>query len=538
MKRTLILLPVLFSAVLLAACGALAGEVTTAPETTTAAPSAVVFRDPVLEEMVREALGKPEGDITLEEAEATRELKLGIEWEQQIPEQTQIKDIGGLEKFVNLESLDLSFHAVEDIAPLAGLSKLTSLELGGNPVADIAPLAGLTNLNWLTLFNCQAQDYGPLANLTQLGGIMLDHSTITDVGVLAGLTGLQRLSLSNTQVKDVSPLVGLVNLRNLYLENCPITDYSPLAQIYAQLQEKDFVMAASLRELGFTAVGDSLQIESYKTEDMIVQVHHADWGERENKDEANAVVYYRNFDQADDLGVIYYPDSETYLVTSHSNDFRYTCDGQSKAIHMEYGEERANAFVEKTYENRNDVPLFTPIDDFCSVIEETFGFSPDTLYDLKREAVDTSSLAGLGFAPQEQLAAYLYEQYEPRYYSIEVHNPAWGAWEEGGDVRFFTPLSDEYRIVITYFTSDRKYLVKADDNAGGGASFELLADTAEHIDGWCSDASLTVEQYFVKAFNDPEIEDVYLFAVKLMEDAVDDCFGLRVEELYALPAGM
>ena len=101
---------------------------------------------PYLEAGVREAMNKPEGDITIEEAEAVTELTLGIEWQQYIPEETQTKDISGLEHFRNLTSLDLSFHAITDISLLAGLTKLTALSLGGNPIADITPLSGLADL--------------------------------------------------------------------------------------------------------------------------------------------------------------------------------------------------------------------------------------------------------------------------------------------------------------------------------------------------------------------------------------------------------
>ena len=82
-------------------------------------------------------MGRPEGGITAAEAEAVTRLNHSIEWQRYISEEMPIKDIEGLEYFRNLESLDLSFHAITDITPLAGLKKLTSLSLSNNPVADI-----------------------------------------------------------------------------------------------------------------------------------------------------------------------------------------------------------------------------------------------------------------------------------------------------------------------------------------------------------------------------------------------------------------
>ena len=79
-------------------------------------------------------------------------------------------------------------------------------------------------------------------------------------------------------------------------------------------------------------------------------------------------------------------------------------------------------------------------------------------------------------------------------------------------------------------------MVGADDNDQGGARFEFYLDTKEHVDDWCSDKELTVEQYFINAYNDPEVEDVYLNSIELMEQYFLDTYGMTYEELYALPA--
>ena len=328
----------------------------------------------------REAIGKSEGDITMEEAEAVTNMDLGIDWQQDPAEGTQIKDLSGIENFKNLEELGLHFHAITDISPLAGLTKLTSLSLGGNPVADIMPLSELTNLGWLTLFNCQAEDYSPLANLTGLGGLLMDHSTISDVSMISGMTGLTWLGLSNTQVSDVSPIATLVNLTKLQLAGCPVADYSPLAAIYPNLEEADFSIVSSLRELGFTPIDNAPQVESYKTEGMFIQVNHTEWGEQENKEEENAVILGKNFGTENEIKVIYYPNTRGYLVFSNAKDFRYTYDSQNEKMSIEYGEENANAFMEEAYDQVDPYPVLTPIKDFISIMTEDFrGFRRHTV---------------------------------------------------------------------------------------------------------------------------------------------------------------
>jgi hypothetical protein len=694
MKRILWFLTALLFAVTLTACGTPATETPTeASDSAQEMPDAVVFADPVLEARVREAMGKPEGDITIAEAETVTELKLNTEYTaDEPPEGTIIRDLSGLESFKNLENLELHFHAVTDISPLAGLTKLHSLSLGGNPIADITPLSGLTNLGWLTLFNCQASDYSPLANLTGLGGLLMDHSTISDVSMLSGLTELWWLGLSNTQVSDVSPLSTLVNLTQLQLEGCPITDYSPLKDIYPNLEEADFALVSSLRELGFAPIDNAPEIESYKTDELIVQVQRDEWGTPENTEGANAVTLSKNYGTENEITIVYYPETVSYLVTSHVKDFRYTYDSQSETINIEYGEENANTVINEVYDEIDPYPVMTPIRDFSKTLTNTFSVSADILYNLPREAasvsaaslvdlgfsldgntsmayyddgtasvninhpqwgdtpegyefemsavtvsrqmdsgyrlitgyypdeqtycfgislddevvanyfyypdgtfrfetgdretseqavqsamgttaaedillapiglyddtlrdlfgmsadelyalpmedkgIDDSSLTALGFFADEGSASYLYESQTDHYYSVQIHNPEWGDWDEGGDVRFFTPVSDAFRIVVTYYIDEEKFQVKADDNDGGGASFEFFAETNEHVDGWCSNEEITLEEYFKNGLGDPSIEDVYLYCAALMPDCLEEAFGMSITELYELPVG-
>jgi hypothetical protein len=118
---------------------------------------------------------------------------------------------------------------------------------------------------------------------------------------------------------------------------------------------------------------------------------------------------------------------------------------------------------------------------------------------------------------------------------MEVHGPEWGEREH--DVRFNTPLSDGYRIVVTYHVTERKFITGADDDYQGGASFEYFIDSGEYLRIWCSYKDKTVEEYFIKAYKAPEIEDIYQHSVDLMMQYVSYTFGMTIEELYSLPTG-
>ena len=538
MKRRLFWVIAAIMIMALAACSAPVAQEESSPSSDkTQAPEVVTFADPVLEAKVRAAMGIPEGDITKSEAEAVAEMYFGIEWQTDVSEEAQIADLGGLEYFKNLKSLNLSSNAVTDISLLTGLTKLISLSLSGNPVADISPLSGMTNLEKLSLSGCAAEDYSSLGSLHNLKVLLLDNSTINDISALSGLTELTYLSLKDTQVSDVSPLAGLNGLTQLYLAECPVDDYSPLANIYANLEEKDFSVPFSLEELGFTRSSNNV-LASYSAEGLIVTVNHSEWGIPEMDLEANTIRLSSNMDDGYKLTVGYDPGNQNYVFNISQNgegltDYVYI----TLEDNLMFGGDREvveNAIRTMLGDMDSDDILLAPIPFFNDTIRETFGMTVGALFALP---FGPPTLLNLGFMADQENLCYRYEQHDPRYYSIEVNNPEWGNWDEGGDVRFFTPLSDEYRIVIYYYIDEKKFSVGADDNDGGGASYEYFVETDEYSDIWCSDNTLTVGQYFKNAYNDPEIEDVYLYPMELMEQYISDTFGMTIEELYTLPVG-
>lgn len=173
----------------------------------------VTFPDPNLESVIRNALGKPQGDITT--ADLARIIKLdGFS--------KGITDLTNIQYCVNLTELDLRHNRIADISPLSKLTKLTTLYLRDNRISDITPLSNLTGLVDLTLRNNQISDISPLAGLTRLKYLYLHENRIADIWALSKLTGLTILDLSNNLITDVSPLRALVNLKERRLDSNPI----------------------------------------------------------------------------------------------------------------------------------------------------------------------------------------------------------------------------------------------------------------------------------------------------------------------------
>ncbi len=511
---TIILTACSASAVTTTPSNPVAEVTTTSSLVETSMSDIVTFADPVLEAMIRSAMGKPEGEITLAEAQGVTRMDLTDSLQRQLSEFTPITNLNGLEAFTNLESLDLSQNAVSDISPLAGLTKLTVLSLAGNPVTDVAPLAKLTNLKLLILSNCQSDDYSALANLVNLQVLLLDNSTIRDLSPLAALTILRQLSLANTSVDDLSPL----------------------ETIYPNLEQKDFIIPSTLVDLGFNL--DPNNHEAYfESELATFTVTHDKWGPPSREDNQNIIrmTLYLNDEYKTSIG--YYDMHKVYLCQMDKEGqppVNYLYDIATGEYSIE-GQDRANSeqMIRAAMEVENgEDPLYAPVRFFNKTIQNTFHMPPAKLFALPYEP---PSLRNLGFFPVQEEAVYRYEYRSENDVNVQVHRPDWG--EQDFDVQFFTEISDEYRLVVNYHLVEKRISFSADDNAQGGASFVYYEETGEFVDEWCSYPDLTVRDYFIKAFNDPAIQNVYQHSMELAEQYFVDTFGMTAGELYALPTG-
>ena len=259
MKRVLWFILAAALTVGLAACGAPTAVETPAP---TAAPTSeptavptpeptepvVIFTDAALEAKVRSAVGKPEGDITVADAEAVTSLILSNkDFDDMNSQNGGIKDLSDLKYFTGLTELDISFNNINDLSPLAGLTKLETLVFNGTQVEDLSPLKDLVNMKCIVFCWIHGDsgtpsgvaDLNDLANMKNLEDIDAKNAGITDISALAGMPKLWDVQLCDNQITDITPLAGLP-LRILLLGNNPVTDFSPVAGVYPTLEGKDF----------------------------------------------------------------------------------------------------------------------------------------------------------------------------------------------------------------------------------------------------------------------------------------------------------
>ena len=230
--------------------------------------AAVAFREPLVEEAVRLALGKePEEAIAAEELALVEGVYIvcgdayptlmdywdkGASWD---PERLEAAGGGAasledLRMLPNLREVGISGGSVSDLSPLAELEKLDTLDLRYNQVTSLEPLAGLPALRLVGFNMNPVEDLSPLAacpaleivDLCDVPGLTgedlaylprtLEELTITDVsepaGALAGMT-IRRLVASAAGDPDLAVLTGIRGLECLTLQEAETVDLSALA---------------------------------------------------------------------------------------------------------------------------------------------------------------------------------------------------------------------------------------------------------------------------------------------------------------------
>ena len=191
-----------------------------------ASPASEVTFAAALRAAVAKAAGKGSGEsLTQLDVARVRELRAAS---------SEIADLTGLERAVNLVSLDLTDNSISGLAALSNLDELRILRLGGNGLDDISALSRLTSLEELWLNDNRVSNLRPLTGLTSLDQLEVARNEVRDLPALNGMTALSRLRLDGNRVANVSALVqsglgegSVVGLRGNPLSTASIEQHLP-----------------------------------------------------------------------------------------------------------------------------------------------------------------------------------------------------------------------------------------------------------------------------------------------------------------------
>jgi internalin A len=203
----------------------------------------VIFSDSMIEQALRDKLGKTSGRLTKADIQGIYRLKLpqGVKSLKDLKilsnleyldaQQIGLKDIGRLSSLTKLRVLYLQRNQLTNINSLKKLTKLEILSLNGNRLVGIEALSNLTKLQELYLRENKITDITPLGRLTNLVTLEVGKNSIRKLDALKDLKNLKVLALDNNQITDMKAIKTLTEVERLYLQRNTISDISILSSM-------------------------------------------------------------------------------------------------------------------------------------------------------------------------------------------------------------------------------------------------------------------------------------------------------------------
>ena len=199
----------------------------------------ISFRDPYLENVIREALGKTVGNIYESDVARITSLTARVRG---------IRSIEDLKYFTALEELDLYGNKICDLSPLSSLTGLKKLNISGNYSALLDKTGGT------------GMSLRPLSSLIMLQSLEAESNGIIDLTPLASLINMEYLNVRTNSVLSLNGLEQMTKLKELQAGQNKITDASVLANCVSLevlgLESNSFYVQNELGEYSFVGLGD------------------------------------------------------------------------------------------------------------------------------------------------------------------------------------------------------------------------------------------------------------------------------------------
>ena len=243
------------------------------------------FREPLIEQAVRQALGRPEGGITYGDLkDVTRIYIFGKQvlkgendlWFQGETvwlydsalreaglwrESGDIRTLDDIGHMPYLKALSLYKQDISDIGALRN-TRILHLGLGFNPLTDLSPLRGNEAVASLNISGLDVADVRVIGTMAGLRSLTLGATPVADLKDLEGLP-LEELNLCNVYLADWSDLKRLRSLKTLYVNDLSPHKVEPLVGLALETLVSTHSDHISVRDL---AALDTLRDLDYRTD--------------------------------------------------------------------------------------------------------------------------------------------------------------------------------------------------------------------------------------------------------------------------------
>lgn len=232
-------------------------------------PSAVQFKEPLIEQAVRLELGKTAtenitreellnvteiylfGNYALNDLEAYQEVNNLMAANDERLKNGGVVSLKDLAQLKNLRVVNIAYQNISDPSPLSELEKLEQVDLKHNPIEELSSLAGLVSLKELYLFDTRISDLSPLAGCPQLESLDVGKTLVTSVDTQKDLAHLVTLNAAGTAIDSLNGIEKFNSLQNLVLGNVLDGDLSPLLSLP---QLKTITLSENLRQAAETSL--------------------------------------------------------------------------------------------------------------------------------------------------------------------------------------------------------------------------------------------------------------------------------------------
>lgn len=184
--------------------------------------SGITFVEPLIEQAVRLALNKDEGEL-IDETDLLRVTELYICGDKAVRSNEAFKgqichfannngtvnnggltSLNDLAKFKNLKIIHITLENITDLTPLSGLEALEYIDLRNNPIEDVSPLKSLPMLKNLCLFETHVSDLSSLSSCMMLEYVSVGKTQITSMAAFEGIKSIKELYMTDLPLQTLS----------------------------------------------------------------------------------------------------------------------------------------------------------------------------------------------------------------------------------------------------------------------------------------------------------------------------------------------
>lgn len=198
----------------------------------------VHFKEPLVEEIVRQELGKDSGPITNYECEQITEFNwsalMSVYTNYNEYQNLKISSLEDLQYLPSVQNFSIQNQTeITDFSPLLNCPMIYQAALSKCGLKDAEVVKYLPNLSHLNLYHNEISDFSALENNPELYGLYIyDNDPDAKIDdILRSNPQLGSLGIDDTQLADYSVLTELEDIEHLYIYGISNVDYTAISEL-------------------------------------------------------------------------------------------------------------------------------------------------------------------------------------------------------------------------------------------------------------------------------------------------------------------